>query len=172
MNLDTMMTDALTRRDARHAEVGRVNEERRAEELSRWMDHCEEIFGADLLGKLGMLFGGTDYSTVARFCWHDKQYSLSEGRSSWYLVRKDPRDEDDDREQPNIECYAHFQNGQDNNGDSLLCALSDLAAKPDTAMRPSQRSYPPHEPSAAERLTDALRALIRNELSDWQGYEH
>lgn len=140
----------------------------RIECVERFWEQLDNVFGI-LRRELNMVGLPTNHdSASARFDYEGRSYGLIEGRYGWWLTRLDPRDDDDDRELPRTDFYAHYHNGVQNNQDNLLLALVELAAQPDTPARPVRQNTPtPRFCTDSEAvLLDALRSFLREEIPD------
>jgi hypothetical protein len=166
VDIETMIEAARARRDATTREMERAAESSRQFDIQRFHAKIEDLFGADFLRMFGVFdFDCTEHgSPFVRFSYRDRVYSLRGGRYGMALTRMDPREDSDVRELPRIEFNAHSQEEHAVNRDNLFCALSDLSEQPDTPYRPRRIVETEPEPSAEERLIEALREIIRTHL--------
>lgn len=141
--INTMILSAQARRQVAEQAIQKQREERRQDTMAQFRADLNDLFGplVDMLD-MAIQTGEYDDSAYAMFGYESRLYRLSRGRYNWYLVRRDTRLEDDDRELPSSEVYASYHNGLQSNQDALLLALAGLADQPEAPPPPARKDEP------------------------------
>jgi hypothetical protein len=162
-----MITAAQERRAKQIADVDARRKQEQQEGLANFRSHLNELFG-ELPALFDMTVECNGYdSFIVSFSYQGRPYRMSEGRNAWYLRRIEKRDQDDERELPNLDFYAHYHNGERDNQDNFLLALIELSERPDTPRRAATKETKAPEPTLEERLVETLREFIRTEAPNY-----